>query len=161
MCIPCQGNVLPYRIFRNLCCKSLKFSKKENKEKSYSLMNKERKEQIRTFSSFSMLSADFFEFASSRLLLIYICFWCSTHLWPTFQFHIPRKHPRTRGCLCGKWEASFLPLLVFNWRTFSRWITARWWRQWAKNQVLTNRNSRNRWCHIVRRTMWPHAMRHP
>ena len=48
MCIPCQGNVLPYRIFRNLCCKSLKFSKKESKEKSYRLMNKERKEQIRT-----------------------------------------------------------------------------------------------------------------
>ena len=35
-------------------------------------MNKERKEQIRTFSSFSMLSVDFFEFASSLLLLIYI-----------------------------------------------------------------------------------------
>ena len=37
-----------------------------------------------------------------------------------------------------------LTLVIFNWRTFSRRVTARWWRQWAKNQVLTNQNWRNR-----------------
>ena len=35
--IPCMGNVLSYIIFRNNCCKSLEFSKKENQEKSYRL----------------------------------------------------------------------------------------------------------------------------
>ena len=45
-------------------------------------------------------------------------------------------------CLCDNWKPSSLHDLVFNWRTFSRRITARWWRQWAKNQVLTNQNSR-------------------
>ena len=40
-----------------------------------------------------------------------------------------------------------------NWRTFSRRVTARWWCQWAKNQVPTNQNSRNRWCQIVRGTI--------
>ena len=59
-----------------------------------------------------------------------------------------------RGCLPSNWKPSFLPLLIFNWRTFSRWVTAHWWRQWAKNQVLSNQNSRNRWCQIVRRTIW-------
>ena len=44
----------------------------------------------------------------------------------------------SRGCLCDNWKPSFLPHLIFNWRTFSRRVTARWWRQWAKNQVLTN-----------------------
>ena len=47
----------------------------------------------------------------------------------------------------------FLPHLIFNSSTFSRWVRARWWRQWAKNQVPTNRNLRNRWCQIVRRTI--------
>ena len=46
-----------------------------------------------------------------------------------------------------------MPLLIIDWRKFSRRVTARWWRQWAKNLVLTNQNSRNRWCHIVRRTI--------
>ena len=54
------------------------------------------------------------------------------------------------GCLCDNWKPSFLPLLIFDWRTFSRRVTARWWRQSAKNQVSTNQNSRNRWCLIVR-----------
>ena len=56
-----------------------------------------------------------------------------------------------RGWLCGCWKPSFLPLLIFDSRTFSRRVIARWWRQSAKNQVSTNRSSRNRWCHIVRR----------
>ena len=60
-------------------------------------------------------------------------------------------HERVRGCLCDIWKPSFLPLPIFNWSTFSRRVTAHWWRQWAKNQLLTNQNSRNRW--IVRRTM--------
>ena len=41
-----------------------------------------------------------------------------------------------------------------HWCTFSKRVTARWWRQWAKNQVSTNQNSRNRWCQIVRQTIW-------
>ena len=32
----------------------------------------------------------------------------------------------------------------FDWRAFSRRVTARWLRQSAKNQVSTNRNSRDR-----------------
>ena len=52
--------------------------------------------------------------------------------------------------------------LAFDWRTFSRQVTARWWRQSAKNQVSTNQNSRNRWCLIVRRTIYtvPLTIRH-
>ena len=58
-----------------------------------------------------------------------------------------------RGCVCDSWKPSFLPRLRFNWRTFSKWVTARWWRHWARNQVSTNQNSRNRWCQIVRGTI--------
>ena len=61
---------------------------------------------------------------------------------------------RIRGSLCDNWNTSFLPCLIFNWCTFSRRVAARWWRQWAKNQVSTNQNFRNRWCQIVRRTIW-------
>ena len=57
------------------------------------------------------------------------------------------------GCFCDNWKTSFLPRLIFNWRTFSRRLTARWWRQWAKIQVSTNQTSRNRWCQIVRDTV--------
>ena len=48
--------------------------------------------------------------------------------------HVYQKST-TRGCLCDNWKPSFLPRLIFNWRTFSRRVTARWWRQWAKNQI--------------------------
>ena len=58
-----------------------------------------------------------------------------------------------RGCLCDNWQPSFLLLLILDWRTFSRRVTTRWWRQWAKTQVPTNQNWRNRWCLIVRPTM--------
>ena len=57
------------------------------------------------------------------------------------------------GCLCENRKPSFFALLIFNWCTFSRRIAARWLLQWAKNQVLTNQNSRNRWSQIVRRTI--------
>ena len=57
-----------------------------------------------------------------------------------------------RGCLYDNCTPSLLPL-IFDWRTFSRRVTARWWGQSAKNQVSTNQNSRNRWCLIVRRTI--------
>ena len=56
-------------------------------------------------------------------------------------------------CLWDILKRSSLPRLIFNWHTFSRWVTSRWWRQWAKNQVPTNEDSRNRWCHIVRHTI--------
>ena len=29
-----------------------------------------------------------------------------------------------RRCLCDNWKSSFLPLLVFDWCSFSRWVTA-------------------------------------
>ena len=58
-----------------------------------------------------------------------------------------------RGCLWDNWKPSFLPRLIFNGRTFSRWVTARWSREWGKNQVSTKRNSRNRWCQIARWTI--------
>ena len=64
-----------------------------------------------------------------------------------------QRKTATWGCLCDNWKLSFLPRLIFNWRTFSRRVTARWWPQWIKNQVSTNQNSRNRWCQIVRRTV--------
>ena len=47
--------------------------------------------------------------------------------------------------LCDNWKPSFLLRLLFKWRTFSRRVPACWLRQWAKNQVLTNQNSKNRW----------------
>ena len=57
------------------------------------------------------------------------------------------------GCLYDSWKPRFLLGLIFSWRTFSRWVTARWWVQWAKNQVSTNQNSRNGRCQIIRRTV--------
>ena len=54
-----------------------------------------------------------------------------------------------RRCFCDNWKPSFFHRLIFNWRTFSRWVAAHLWCQWAKNQVSTNQNSRNRWCQIV------------
>ena len=57
------------------------------------------------------------------------------------------------GCLCDNWKTSYFPRIIFNGRTFSRRITARWSRGWAKNQMSTNQNSRNSWCQIVRRTI--------
>ena len=65
----------------------------------------------------------------------------------------PSTTSNHRGCLSDNWKLSSLPLLVLDWRTFSRRVTPRWWRQWAKNQVPTNQNSRNRWCLFVRRTI--------
>ena len=56
--------------------------------------------------------------------------------------------------LSRKIKPSFLHRHIFNWHTFSRQVTVRWWRQWGKNQVLTNQNSRNRWCQIARQTIW-------
>ena len=58
------------------------------------------------------------------------------------------------GCLCDNWKPNFFLRLLFNWRTFSRRVTARWSRGRAKSKVSTNQNSRNTWCQIVRRTTW-------
>ena len=58
-----------------------------------------------------------------------------------------------KGCLCDNWKPGLLPLLIFNWRAFSRRVTTRWWRQWAKNRVFTNQNLRDRCCQVVRRTI--------
>ena len=59
-----------------------------------------------------------------------------------------------RGCVCDNWKPSLLPRLIFSWRTFTRRITAPLVTGgWAKYQVLTNQNSRNSWCQIVRGTM--------
>ena len=41
------------------------------------------------------------------------------------------------GSLCDNWKPSFLPLLIFNWRTFSRWVTARWKTEdWKKDNMF-------------------------
>ena len=45
------------------------------------------------------------------------------------------RHPhfwKQGGCLCDNWKPSFLPLLIFEWHTFSRRVTVRWWRQSSK-----------------------------
>ena len=41
---------------------------------------------------------------------------------------------RCWGCLCDNCTLSLLPLLVLDWRTFSKRVAGRWWRQSAKNQ---------------------------
>ena len=55
------------------------------------------------------------------------------------------------GCFCDHWKHSFLPWLIFNWRTFSRRVTAHCD---VSEQVSTNQNLRNGWCHIVRGTVF-------
>ena len=40
--------------------------------------------------------------------------------------------PTRRGCLCDNSKLSFFPRLIFNWRTFSTRVTARWWRHKQK-----------------------------
>ena len=62
------------------------------------------------------------------------------------------------GCLYDNWKHSFLPRLIFNWRTFPRRVTELWSRGWEKNQVSTNQNSRNSWSLIARRTIWGWAL---
>ena len=69
------------------------------------------------------------------------------------QYH-PKVHASFQGCLCDNWKPSFLPPLIFNCHTFSRYVTARWWCPWAKNQMLTNQISRNRCDQIVRQTIF-------
>ena len=62
-------------------------------------------------------------------------------------------------CLFNKLISNFLPHLIFSWRTFSRLVSAcwwRWWRGWAKNQLWANHNSRNNWYQIARRTVCWH-----
>ena len=47
-----------------------------------------------------------------------------------------------RGCLCDNWKSGcFLLLVMFDWRTSSRRVKSRWWRQSGKNQVSSNDNS--------------------
>ena len=36
------------------------------------------------------------------------------------------------GCLCHNWKPNFLPLLIFDWHTFSMQVTARRWHQSKK-----------------------------
>ena len=57
------------------------------------------------------------------------------------------------GCFCENWKPRLLPRFTYNWSTFLRRVKARWWCQWAKMQVPTNQNSRNRWYQIVRGTV--------
>ena len=65
-------------------------------------------------------------------------------------------------CLCDKWKPNFcfLSVLIFEWRKFLRQVTAPWWHQWAKDQLLTDQNSRNRWCQMLRPTIcYPNVTR--
>ena len=61
------------------------------------------------------------------------------------------QFPYEKGCLCDKLIPNFLAHLLFDWRTLSRWVTASWWRGWAKDQMPTSQNSRHSWCQIARR----------
>ena len=80
---------------------------------------------------------------------------CEVGIMESFKLDEIRANiSRIWGFLRDNWKPSFLPFLILNCRTFSRQITVRWWRQWAKNQVLTNQNLRNMWCQIVRRIIW-------
>ena len=91
-------NFCPFNVNPSITKVTLdRFSKKENQEKSYRLMNRERQKQTRALFHLFLcqLWIFFFELVSSILLLIYICFLCLTRLWPTFQSYIPQKHPRT------------------------------------------------------------------
>ena len=63
------------------------------------------------------------------------------------------KNSGHRLYVCDNWKPSFLHRLIFNCHTFSRRVTARWRRQWAKNQVSTNQNPNNRWRQIVSGTI--------
>ena len=54
-----------------------------------------------------------------------------------------RRVMKSGGCLCDNWKPKFLLLLIFDWRTFSKRVTAGWRRHTpsVKNQVSTNQNS--------------------
>ena len=73
---------------------------------------------------------------------------CSNYPVAIYPFKVNHKE-----CVCDNWKPSFLHRALFNWRTFLRGVTTCWWRQWAKNPVSTNQNSRKRWCQIVRETI--------
>ena len=80
------------------------------------------------------------------------------HLDSSFKIHVISTNFPRGISTPNRWRIDEdvpigLPLLILDWCTFSRQVTARWWRQWAKNQVSTNQNSRHRWCFIVRRTV--------
>ena len=80
--------------------------------------------------------------------------WAKVILWENsvsslfFKYNV-RYSGCFRVCVCDSWKARFLPRFIFNWSTFSRWVTARWWCQWPKNLVWTNQNSENRWCYML------------
>ena len=40
------------------------------------------------------------------------------------------------GSLCDNWKPWFLPCLIFNWRAFSRRVTACWWGQCARRRFI-------------------------
>ena len=63
------------------------------------------------------------------------------HMQDLFEYNYLRMHDRPNnavvsygGCLCDNLKPSSLPLLIFNWRTFSRRVTACWWRREQKIQ---------------------------
>ena len=66
-----------------------------------------------------------------------------------------RRLPFTnRSCLCDNWKPSFLLRLIFNWRTFSRRVTARWSRGWAKNQQAYQHQITKTCCDIWQRVVF-------
>ena len=82
--------------------------------------------------------------------------WCSKQSRSSFSQVLGKFSFNSKlygGCVCDNWEPGFLPRLIFNWRTFLRRVTVRWPREWAKDQVSSNQNSRNRWCQITRGTI--------
>ena len=101
-------------------------------------MNKDRQKQTRTL--FHLLRATDFFRTFIFAFISDICFLCSTHLWPTFPFHIPWKHPRTT-CSPGppegiNWEHHQPNETIINWPKYDKYphsIHAPWKHQKTKD----------------------------
>ena len=106
--------------FKNkiFCCKSLKFSKKENQEKSCGLMNKERQKQTRAlFHLFPCYR--FFSDLHLRFLL------STPSLWPTFPFYIP-ENTREPHSLWRRHRAKLGTILSAKSKWDHHWLTQIW-----------------------------------
>ena len=99
-------------------------------------------------------------------IMVFLSFFC-IQLFPTFfmiqvfpgpgsgfgsgcRFY---KSPYTWGCLCDNWKPRFCLFLDLTGVHFRGELQHFGDVSEQKNQVLTNQNSRNSWCQIVRRTI--------
>ena len=94
-------------------------------------------------------------FPDSSRTNTYIQLHTCNYIYPSVNAEFKALLEDNKTLACWKvWILQKRHMSLINWRTLSRRVTRRWWRQWAKNQVLTNQNTRNRWCHIVRSTVY-------